>query len=101
MRLEAKQVEILGRVVRQHFGEKTRLLLFGSRLDDQAKGGDIDLYLEPEITKGQALARALIKTRAALSQQLGEQKIDLVIHCPGQPLLPIHQHAQTTGVPIE
>lgn len=100
MRLEAEQVETLRRVVRQYFGNKTRLLLFGSRLDDQARGGDIDLYLEPEITDAQALARALIKTRVALGQQLGEQKIDLVIHRAGQPLLPIHQHAQATGAPL-
>jgi len=100
MRLKVEQLETLRRVVRQYFGANTRLLLFGSRLDDQARGGDIDLYLEPEITEAQALTQALIKAKVALSQQLGEQKIDLVIHRPGQPLLPIHHHARATGTPL-
>lgn len=51
------------------------IYLFGSRVDDQARGGDIDLLVLSSridfMTKLDLLAR--------LHQRLGEQKIDLII----------------------
>jgi len=31
------------------FGSKSHVWLFGSRVNDHQKGGDIDLYIEPEL----------------------------------------------------
>jgi len=71
--------------------------LFGSRTDDAAKGGDIDLYIElpPE---DYAYAKKL-RFWCELIKQLGDQKIDVVINKLGvSPHLPIHEVARTKGI---
>ncbi|MCF7970321.1 MAG: nucleotidyltransferase domain-containing protein [Methylococcaceae bacterium] len=59
------------------FGKKTQVYLFGSRVDDTQKGGDIDLYIIPELTD--ALYQKKIQFLVALKQRIGEQKIDVVL----------------------
>jgi len=49
--------------------------LFGSRADDSAKGGDIDLL----VLSSQIDLMAKLDILACLHGQIGEQKIDLVI----------------------
>jgi len=53
------------------------IFLFGSRLDDNKKGGDIDLYLE--VDEKPSLEKKL-KFLAKLKRALGEQKIDIVFN---------------------
>ncbi len=48
MRLSEKEKKIILDLAKKYFGEKTKVFIFGSRLIDK-KGGDIDLYIEPEI----------------------------------------------------
>jgi hypothetical protein len=50
MRLTPKQQQIIVTTLRRYFGQSSRILLFGSRVDDNACGGDINLYIEPELT---------------------------------------------------
>ncbi len=50
--------------------------LFGSRVDDSAKGGDIDLL----VLSGKINLMMKLDILAQLHQQLGEQKIDLAVH---------------------
>jgi predicted nucleotidyltransferase len=45
MRLIAEQASPLRQVARKRFGEDTRVWLFGSRVNDHARG-DIDLLIE-------------------------------------------------------
>ena len=52
------------------------IYLFGSRVDDNAKGGDIDLYLVVPNQKGLAIKR--IEFLVKLKRDIGEQKIDVV-----------------------
>ena len=57
------------------FDKDARLYLFGSRVDDNRKGGDIDLLvLTDKLTFTDKL-----KIKARLWERLGEQKIDLLI----------------------
>ncbi len=57
--------------------EHGRLYLFGSRVDDFKKGGDIDLYIEP--TQKKKLLSKKIDFLVQLKSYIGEQKIDVVI----------------------
>ena len=49
MRLSEKEKKIILNLAKKYFGEKTKVYVFGSRLEDKKAGGDIDLYIEPEI----------------------------------------------------
>jgi predicted nucleotidyltransferase len=57
-----------------------RIYLFGSRVDDRRKGGDIDIFFEPAQTLG-------LKAQLALQCQLINacgMKVDLIVKNPGQ-----------------
>jgi len=47
MRLNKKEKEIILNLAKKYFGKNTKVFVFGSRLENK-KGGDIDLYIEPE-----------------------------------------------------
>jgi predicted nucleotidyltransferase len=53
----------------------SELLLFGSRTNDAAKGGDIDLLL---LTEEKLPLTLISRLRRMILDQIGEQKIDLV-----------------------
>ena len=56
------------------------IYLFGSRTDDQKKGGDIDLYIVPaQKQSAEQQYQQKIKFLVALQLAIGEQKIDIVI----------------------
>ena len=58
--------------------EKGHIYLFGSRVDDTKRGGDIDLYLVPAKKYDDARKKKrqfLIK----IDEYIGEQKIDVVL----------------------
>jgi predicted nucleotidyltransferase len=98
MRLNSQQIAMIAQTLRQHFGEQSLILLFGSRVRDDARGGDIDLYVEPELDEPDQIADARIDALVQLKQLLGEQKIDLVIKRQQAAMLPIHEIAKQTGV---
>lgn len=58
--------------------ENGEIYLFGSRVDDTKRGGDIDLYLVPKITFDDERKRK-IDFLVKLDNYIGEQKIDAVI----------------------
>ncbi|MEQ1591155.1 MAG: nucleotidyltransferase domain-containing protein [Thiobacillaceae bacterium] len=99
MRLTDTQRTMIREEVRQHFGDGARVLLFGSRVRDETRGGDIDLYLEAEGTAAETLAREL-KLYAALQRRLGEQRIDIVVHRRDTPMRAIDLAACQTGMPL-
>ena len=45
MRLSTTQTEVILSCVRAQFGADAQVMLFGSRLDDTARGGDVDLLV--------------------------------------------------------
>ncbi len=65
----------------RHFGDSARVWLFGSRTDDNKRGGDIDLLVETELTGREAL-RAKIGAITDIQLAIGDQKIDLVTYDP-------------------
>lgn len=78
MRLKKEHIEIIINSTHEFFGEDVSVYLFGSRLDDAKKGGDIDLYIETY--KKDKLIENKIKLITALQKKLGDQKIDIVVN---------------------
>lgn len=100
MRLSQEEQTAISTAIYKHFGEDALLLLFGSRVQDDKKGGDIDLFVEVHnITPAQVLAA---KTDALweIENSIGEQKIDLVVSLGSGKSLPIYDVAKRTGIPI-
>jgi len=46
MRLTEEQLRSIRRIVRDTAGPDAKVMVFGSRVDDEAKGGDLDLLVE-------------------------------------------------------
>ena len=97
MRLDDKTREIIKTEVASQLGAEAIVRLFGSRVDDTQRGGDIDLLIEP----GQHLAHR-IQAEGSLSARLyimlGGRKVDVLIKDPLKPLLPIHEQALRNGI---
>ncbi|MGH8583380.1 MAG: nucleotidyltransferase domain-containing protein [Gammaproteobacteria bacterium] len=99
MRLTDTQVRIIKTRAAECFGPNAHVWLFGSRVDDDARGGDIDLYVELSEPINDAAWRAP-RFNGALQQAFGAQRIDIVTRGPGEPLKPIHETAKRTGVAL-
>lgn len=95
MRLSPSQVETIKRMVRAACGQRARVRLFGSQVDDRRRGGDIDLLVEVE---GGLDLDTELRLQRELSEALDDRKVDLVVHDPGRPPQPIVRIAPETGV---
>ena len=101
MRLSKPQIDAIRLSAQGNFGSRARVWLFGSRVDEQRAGGDIDLYVEPEIQDPAELVEAKLHFLLELHKKLGEQKIDVVIRRAAfREELPIYRIARETGVRI-
>ena len=77
MRLTKKQILTIKAIILSNFGPAAKLILFGSRLDDSKRGGDIDLLVETDLSLEEMFIKK-ITTLGQLQRALGEQKIDLL-----------------------
>jgi hypothetical protein len=46
MRINNETIELIKELASKYFGVDSRVFIFGSRIDDSKKSGDIDLYIE-------------------------------------------------------
>jgi predicted nucleotidyltransferase len=76
MRLTIKEQKAITSTFKEVF-KSGKIYLFGSRVDDTKKGGDIDLYIQVEDTDN--LTEKKIDFLVNLKRRIGEQKIDVVI----------------------
>lgn len=96
MRLTQEQTRRIRATAHRILGDEARLTLFGSRVDDTAKGGDIDLYIEtPTPVDWWRRAQLL----AALEHELG-LSCDLLFRSAEEAERPIHRIARKTGVAL-
>ncbi len=98
MRLEPDLVTRLVAELRQVYGPDADIWLFGSRVDDQPKGGDIDLYIEPADDRN-ALDRSL-ESRRRLFRLLGDRKVDLLVRPRTRDASPIERIARKSGIKL-
>ncbi|QOC23763.1 nucleotidyltransferase domain-containing protein [Wenzhouxiangella sp. AB-CW3] len=100
MRLSTEQVEIIKQTASEAFGDDVRVWLFGSRLDDSRRGGDIDLLIEAPGRDSRELARARIRFLARLKLKLGDRRIDVIASSGQTPVPHIVKIARQTGTPL-
>ena len=77
MRLSQRYIDVIKSRFKEFFNDGD-IYLFGSRVDDSKKGGDIDLYLVLQEHKN--LFEKKIKFLSRVKRELGEQKIDIVFN---------------------
>ena len=97
MRLTPAQIDTIKSTAKAVLGEGAQVTLFGSRVDDQLKGGDIDLLVEmdsPVCNKPRAVGQIYAK----LVRQLGDRKIDILIKDSHSPATAVFRMAQEHGV---
>jgi len=102
MRLtDAEQADIAA-AARAILPAGSRVSLFGSRLDDSRRGGDVDLWIE---LAGQPSAADIVRLRgrltAALYRRWGERRIDMLMTLRDQPdARPIVQEARNRSIEL-
>ena len=74
MRLEPEEIRAIKETIKS-FDENAKIWLYGSRTDDNKRGGDIDLLIFSE----KLGFREKLKIRVQLYKKIGEQKIDILI----------------------
>lgn len=96
MRLTESQIEAIRQLTHQVVGQNARVRVFGSRLDDDARGGDLDLMLElTEPVDNPALIAA--RMSALVSRVMRGRKVDVLLSAPNLMRLPIHDIAYKEG----
>ncbi len=97
MRLNDDQVKVIVHAILSRFGDNACIYLFGSRVNDAARGGDIDLLVDlPE--PDQQMVQHACQAVADMQMILGEQKIDLLVRHPQSVDQPIFHEAVKHGV---
>lgn len=97
MRLSESQIKVIREQAFELFGGSVKIWLFGSRVDDRQKGGDIDLFLETDqVLENRASAAARFAAR--LQRKLGDRRIDILLVDPNTPTQPIHDIARAQGI---
>ena len=97
MRLSETERKVLLDAAHRHFGALAAVWLFGSRVRDDARGGDIDLLIETPEPVPNPLAASLA-AEAEIQSALDDPKVDILVTSQQQASHPIHRIARSTGV---
>ena len=100
MRITEFEKSVIIRVTKTLFSD-FELFLFGSRVDDTKKGGDIDIYIK--LRKKLNIDKLIEKETTFLTElqkEIGFQKIDLVINNNDENNKIIYQMAESTGIKL-
>ncbi len=96
MRLHPYEVEAIRAAAREVFGPSATIRLFGSRVRDDLKGGDIDLLVEVE--PGQATIANEQRLRDRIAPAVQDLRIDIVLHQRGAAFMPLERIALRDGI---
>ena len=95
MRLSAKELKVIREEVRG-LDPSAEIYLYGSRVNDAARGGDIDLM----IVSDKLVFRDILRLRARIRDRIGLQQLDLVVRRPQELIEPLATVARETGVQL-
>ena len=76
MRLSKREIEVILQVAEDIYGTDVKVYLFGSRVDDSRRGGDIDLLVRTTSARKGILDR--VRMAARIKSLIGDQKIDII-----------------------
>lgn len=99
MRLTTEQQHAIRELTTDLIGADAQIWLFGSRADDQRRGGDIDLLVEVDRTLSD---RVLLAARLAarLERRFQGLPVDVVLKDQATTSQQIHDIAKRTGIPL-
>lgn len=102
MRLSPDQIELIRSAVSEMMPSQSHhtLMLFGSRLNDEARGGDVDIYLEVVGIGQEEQSRIKRRLRPRLEEIL-DLPVDLVMQDSAEPLTLLSKIAREQGQRIE
>ena len=99
MRLTPFERDTLKHAAEESFEPGVVVRLFGSRVMDDRRGGDIDLLIETRLSDPARIALAHTRFLSRVYGRLGEQKIDVLIDYPERKQRPaIFDLARRQGV---
>ena len=93
MRLNASEIAAIREEVRR-LDSDAEIFLYGSRTDDSARGGDIDLL----VVSDSVGFRELLRLRTAILDRIGWQQLDLVVRRRDQLSEPLAAAAAESGI---
>ena len=79
MRLSTEEITGIIQALNPHITEPSTLYLYGSRVDDQRRGGDIDLLILTSKNEREVLMKKKHILLCDIKEKIGEQRIDLTI----------------------
>lgn len=97
MRLTSVQISAIREGTARLAGSAARVWLFGSRVHDEARGGDVDLLLELDEAVAEP-AQLAARLAALVSRTMYGRKVDVLIKAPNLKVLPIHSIALAQGI---
>ena len=97
MRITPEQVRVIRQGVAEFAGEQARVWLFGSRVRDDARGGDVDLMLELDEAVAEP-AQLAARLAVRVSRAMDGRKVDVLVKAPNLLPLPIHAVALAEGI---
>ncbi len=97
MRLTLEQIESIKETALEVLGEGSRVTLFGSRADNERRGGDIDLLFETSQHVAHR-TQTLNALYVGLIRRLGDRKLDNLLKDAATPDAPVLRVARETGV---
>lgn len=86
MRVSSRIIGVIKRCINDSYGKSVPLYLFGSRVDDSKKGGDIDIAIDCDTTKEEFINKKIKFVTSMISMGY-DLKIDLVQYNSSDKLL--------------
>jgi len=96
MCLTPEQVHAITQATHDLLRPKARVRLFGPRLDDSVKRGDIDLLRQSPEPVDKRL-RLAAQRSARMKRRLGQRRVSVLLVNPSTTLQPVHLDALRSG----
>ena len=101
MRISPQQTETIKMFTHHHFGEDAEVWLFGSRVNNEKRGGDYDFLIETSINQPDIIIEHKITMIAELQStpNFEDEKIDLIVKRRNSSFdMPIYGVAKKEGI---